>query len=117
MSLYSEYRTGTTCPHLLFNLDPLLFPPVLTIPDLETFIMPYSQFEPLEPLESPFRPQRVDARPGSSQGSRAGMIDQKLIDGSQQPRHPSSFLVETSFHEEPISSLDDTEPQLDAFGE
>lgn len=76
--------------------------------------MPYSQSNSFEPS---FKRQRVDIRPVSSQSSRVGMIDQKLIDGSQQPRYPSSFSQEELSLGEQNLSLRDEDSQLDAFGE
>ncbi|KAJ5190289.1 uncharacterized protein N7498_009274 [Penicillium cinerascens] len=74
--------------------------------------MPYSQSIPFKP---PFKQQRVDIRPASSQSSRIGMIDQKLIEGSQQPRYPSSFSQEELSPEERDLPLRDEYSQLDAF--
>lgn len=76
--------------------------------------MPYSQSNSFEPS---FKRQRVDIRPASSQSSRVGMIDQKLIDGSHQPRYPSSFSQEELSPGERSLSLRDEDSQLDAFGE
>lgn len=46
-----------------------------------------------------------------------GIIDQKLIDGSQQPRETSSFSAHFPMTQEPVSSVRADEDQLDAFGQ
>ncbi|KAJ5637866.1 hypothetical protein N7490_007745 [Penicillium lividum] len=46
-----------------------------------------------------------------------GIIDQKLIDGSQRPRDTNSFSQESPSTQEPGSSRLDFEDHLDAFGE
>ncbi|KAJ6090230.1 hypothetical protein N7486_009045 [Penicillium sp. IBT 16267x] len=44
-----------------------------------------------------------------------GIIDQKLIDGSQRPRETSTFSAHFQMTQEPVSSVRDDEDQLDAF--
>ena len=50
-----------------------------------------------------------------SRGSRTGVIDQTLIQGSQQPQYSSSS-PRTLFNDFESSAYDE-DPQLDAFGE
>lgn len=65
----------------------------------------------------PSKRRRLDAGPALTKPSRPGFIDQKLIEGSQQPRSSSSIPHESSPSAEALPSLHDEEPQFDAFGE
>ncbi|KAJ5156273.1 hypothetical protein N7492_009076 [Penicillium capsulatum] len=72
----------------------------------------FSQSSPFQP--SPKR-RRIDVRPASSsQGSRAGIIDQRLIESPQNLPSSGSFLHDTAPIEEPRSSPYQDSP-LDAF--
>ncbi|KAJ5570592.1 uncharacterized protein N7459_010022 [Penicillium hispanicum] len=74
---------------------------------------PYSQSNAFQP--SPKR-RRVGLNPAaSSQSSRAGTINHKLIDGSQQLRYPTSPPREPSFFSKIASSNLDESVQLDDF--
>jgi hypothetical protein len=74
----------------------------------------YSQSKPF--LLPPSKRRKVDAAPTGFTQGRAGFIDQKLIEGSQQPRSSSSFTRESLPSVKPNVSLHDEESQLDAFG-
>lgn len=76
--------------------------------------MPLSQSNPFEPSS---KRRRIDISSASSQGSKTGVIHQKLIGGSQHPRYSSSFLEDNLSPEDRIPSLRDADSQLDAFGE
>lgn len=60
--------------------------------------------------------RRLGAGPAGSTPSRPGFIDQKLIEGSQQPRSSSSIPRESSPPVQSLPALHEEESQLDAFG-
>ncbi|KAJ5086972.1 hypothetical protein NUU61_008279 [Penicillium alfredii] len=71
---------------------------------------PFSQPRPFKP---PSQRRGNDlASPTSSQSCRAGVIDQRLVAGSQQPQYSTSFPRESATR--PIS-VHDEDSQLDAF--
>lgn len=75
----------------------------------------YSQSKPF--LLPPSKKRKVDAAPSGLTQSRPGFIDQKLIEGSQQPPSSSSFTQESPPPVQPNLVSHDEESQLDAFGE
>lgn len=68
------------------------------------------------PFQTSPKRRRIDNRSAGSH-KMSGIIDQKLIDGSQRPRETSSFSTHFSMTQEPVSSVRDDEDQLDAFGQ
>lgn len=67
-------------------------------------------------LQPPSKRRKLDAAPTGVPQSRAGFIDQKLIEGSQQPRSSSSFTQESPASARPNLTLHGEESELDAFG-
>lgn len=75
-----------------------------------------SFFPQSSPFQSSPKRRRIDTRPvSSSQGSRAGVIDQRLIEGSQHLPISSSFPRGSVLSEQIPSSTSEDSP-LDAFG-
>lgn len=109
--------TAVHVPHLLyFNL--ILLPRSTNLFQLNCAVMrktPYSHSKPF--FVPPSKRRRVDTGPAGSPQSRPGFIDQKLIEGSQQPRPSSSISLEPSPSFDSVSSLRDEGPQFDAFGQ
>ena len=93
-------------PRLSFNVDQHII-----------FIMRRHRSSHLTPsLPSPKR-RRTDNRPaGSSQSSKTGLIDLRLIEGSQHNNYSSSYTREISSLERSTSTGLAEDPQLDDFG-
>lgn len=109
--------TPSTCPHpLYFNLLSLLSRSTISF-QLNCAIMRKNSYSPAKPFFVPAsKRRRVDTGPAGSPQNRPGFIDQKLIEGSQQPRSSNSISRESSPPLDPLSSLLDEDPQFDAFG-
>lgn len=105
-------RASTLFQPQLFILTTTLLPQ--SIVQLPKKIMRKNNYSQSKPF---LLPPSKDAAPTGFAQSRAGFIDQKLIEGSQQPRSSSSFTQESPPPVKPNLSLHDEESQLDAFGE
>ena len=112
-------RHGTpTCNNFRLNFaishSELFFCPSCSILNLNISIMRRNIFSS-SPFQTSPKRRRIDNRSAGSH-KMSGIIDQKLIDGSQRPQETSSFSTHFPMTQEPVSSVRDDEDQLDAFG-